>query len=34
MIIQVEPVKLDDQHWVNVTIDGSEMEPRGPYPKC
>ena len=31
MIVQVEPVKLDGQHWVNVTIGGSEMERHGPY---
>ena len=31
MIVQVEPVKLDGQHWVNVIIDGSEMERHGPY---
>ena len=31
MIVQVEPVKLDGQHWVNVIIGGSEMERRGPF---
>jgi hypothetical protein len=31
MIVEVEPVKLDGQHWVSVTIGGSEMERRGPF---
>jgi hypothetical protein len=31
MIVQVEPVKLDGQHWVNVIIGGSDMERRGPF---
>jgi hypothetical protein len=31
MTIDIQPVKLDGQHWVNVIIGGSEMEPRGPY---
>ena len=32
MIIQVEPVKLDGLHWVNVIIGDSAMERRGPFP--
>ena len=32
MTIDIQPVKLDGQHWVNVTIGGSEMERRGPFP--
>jgi hypothetical protein len=32
MTIDIQPVKLDGQHWVNVIIGGHEMERRGPYP--
>jgi hypothetical protein len=32
MVVQVEPVVHDGQHWVNVTIGGSEMQPKGPFP--
>jgi hypothetical protein len=31
MTIDIQPVKLDGQHWVNVSIDGTAMERRGPY---
>ena len=31
MTIDIQPVKLDGQHWVNVIIGGHEMERRGPY---
>ena len=31
MIVQVEPVKLDGQHWVNVIIGGHEIDRRGPF---
>jgi hypothetical protein len=34
MIVQVEPVKIGDEHWIGVTIDGSEMERRGPFPSA
>jgi|SoimicmetaTmtLPC_FD_contig_61_1964151_length_406_multi_1_in_0_out_0_1 hypothetical protein len=32
MVINIQPVKLDGQHWVNVIIGGHEMERRGPFP--
>jgi hypothetical protein len=32
MTINIEPIEVDGQHWVNVTIGGSEMERRGPFP--
>ena len=31
MIVQVEPITIGNEHYVAVVIDGSEMEPRGPY---
>jgi hypothetical protein len=31
MVINIQPVKLDGQHWVNVIIGGHEIERRGPF---
>ena len=31
MVISIEPIKIGDQHYVAVTIGGSEMEPKGPF---
>ena len=31
MTIDIQPVELDGQHYVNVTIGGTAMERRGPY---
>jgi hypothetical protein len=30
--IQVEPIEVNGKHYVGVAIDGTAMEPRGPYP--
>ena len=32
MSANVQPAELDDQFWVIVTVDGSELQPRGPFP--
>jgi hypothetical protein len=32
MIVQVEPVKFDGQHWVDVSMDGHTMNRHGPFP--
>jgi hypothetical protein len=34
MVINIQPVKLDGQHWVNVIIGGHEIERRGPFLKA
>lgn len=31
MTINIEPVEIDGQHWINVIIGGTAMERRGPF---
>ena len=30
--VDVIPIKDDAGHWVSITVDGHEVERRGPYP--
>ena len=32
MVIDIEPVKLNGQFWINVIIGGHQMTGRGPLP--
>ena len=34
MVVDVQPVELSGKFWVNVSIGGSAMEPRGPFPNA
>ena len=32
LIIDIQPVEIDGKHYVGMSMNGREMEPRGPYP--
>ena len=31
MVVEIQPVEVDGQHWIDVSIGGSEMGRRGPF---
>jgi hypothetical protein len=31
MVVDIQPIEIDGKYYVNVIIDGSEMDPRGPF---
>jgi hypothetical protein len=32
LIIDIRPVEIDGKHYVSMSMNGREMEQRGPYP--
>jgi hypothetical protein len=31
MVVEIQPVEVDGQHWIDVSIGGAEMGRRGPF---
>ena len=34
MVTDITSTEIDGKHWINVNIDGCELERRGPFPSA